>query len=85
MTTTRQDDPVAAHRSPLRSVAGFSVRHRWLVIVGWLLLVAMAVIGKNLAGGPFANDLSVSGTDSQAAHETMQQQFPSLSGDPCRS
>ena len=82
MTTTRQDDPVAAHRSPLRSVAGFSVRHRWLVIVGWLLLVAMAVIGKNLAGGSFANDLSVSGTDSQAAHETMQQQFPSLAGDP---
>ena len=82
MTTTRQDDPVAAHRSPLRSVAGFSVRHRWLVITGWLLLVAMAVLGKNLAGGSFANDLSVSGTDSQAAHETMQQQFPSLSGDP---
>ena len=82
MTTTRHDDPVAARRSPLRSVAGFSVRHRWLVIIGWLLLVAMAVLGKNLAGGSFANDLSVSGTDSQAAHETMQAQFPSLSGDP---
>lgn len=82
MTTTRQDDPVGARRSPLRAVAGFSVRRRWLVIIGWLLLVAMAVLGKNLAGGSFANDLSVSGTDSQAAHETMQAQFPSLSGDP---
>jgi RND superfamily putative drug exporter len=47
------------------------VRRRRLVIIGWLVLVAMAVLGKNLAGGSFANDLSVSGTDSEAAHETM--------------
>ena len=59
-----------------------SARYRWLVIIGWLLLVVLAVVGKNAAGGSFANDLSVSGTDSQAAYETMQQRFPDLSGDP---
>ncbi|HSO04374.1 MAG TPA: MMPL family transporter, partial [Candidatus Limnocylindrales bacterium] len=82
MTVTRHDEPASTRRSPLRAVAGFSVRHRWLVIVGWMLLVALAVVGRVVAGGSFANDLSVSGTDSQAAHETMQQQFPGLSGDP---
>ena len=52
------------------------------MIIGWLLLVVLAVVGKNAAGGSFANDLSVSGTDSQAAYETMEQRFPDLSGDP---
>ena len=82
MTTGQHADPLPAHRSPLRSVARFSVRYRWLVITGWLLLVVLTVVGKNIAGGSFANDLSVSGTDSRAAHLTMQQQFPDLSGDP---
>lgn len=63
-------------------MASVSVRYRWLVITGWLLLVGLAVVGKSAAGGSFANDLSVSGTDSQAAHEAMQWQFPDLSGDP---
>ncbi|MGB7980204.1 MAG: MMPL family transporter [Candidatus Nanopelagicales bacterium] len=44
--------------------------------------MALAVVGRNVAGGAFVNDLSVAGTDSQAAHETMQEQFPGLSGDP---
>lgn len=69
-------------RSPLRAVARFSVAHRWLVIVGWLLLVVLALAGKNVAGGSFANDLSVSGSDSAAARATMQERFPDQSGDP---
>jgi len=82
MSTGHHVDLLPKGRSPLRSVAGFSVRYRWLVITGWLLLVVLAVVAKSAAGGSFANDLSVSGTDSQAAHETMQQRFPNQSGDP---
>ncbi len=85
MSTELRVDPVPsvpAGRSPLRSVAGFAVRHRWLVIIGWLLLVALAVAGRSMAGGSFTNDLSVSDSDSQAAYETMQQRFPNQSGDP---
>jgi RND superfamily putative drug exporter len=52
------------------------------VIVGWLLLVVLALAGKNVAGGSFANDLSVSGSDSAAARATMQERFPDQSGDP---
>ena len=82
MSTGHQVDLVPTGRSPLRTVARLSVRYRWLVIIGWLLLVILAVVGKSAAGGSFANDLAVSGTDSQAAHATMQQRFPDLSGDP---
>ena len=82
MSTGHQVDLVPEGRSPLRTVAKLSVRYRWLVIIGWLLLVTLAVVGKSAAGGSFANDLEVSGTDSQAAHATMQQRFPDLSGDP---
>ena len=82
MATTEQVDTASASTFGLRAIAGFSARHRWLVITGWLLLVGLSVVGKNAAGGSFANDLSVSGTDSQAAYETMQQRFPGLSGDP---
>ncbi len=82
MVTTKQSDAAPARKSGLGGVADFSVRHRWLVIIGWLLLVVLAVVGKDAAGGSFANDLSVSGTDSQAAYEAMEQRFPDLSGDP---
>lgn len=63
-------------------MASLSVRYRWLVISGWLLLVFLAIVGKSAYGGSFANDLSVSGTDAQAAHEALQRDFPDLSGDP---
>lgn len=82
MATTEQLDTASAGTFGLRAIAGFSAQHRWVVIIGWLLLVGLAVVGKNAAGGSFANDLSVSGTDSQAAYDTMQQRFPGLSGDP---
>ena len=81
--TTRHHPPAAtARRSPLTAVARLSVRYRWWVIGGWLLLVALAAGGSNLAGGSFVNDLSVAGTDSQAAHDTMRQRFPDQAGDP---
>lgn len=65
----------------LRTLATFSVRHRWLVIVTWLLLVGGALAAGQSFGGSFSNDLSVEGTDSQAAYDTLQERFPEMSGD----
>lgn len=42
----------------LRTLATFSVRHRWLVIVTWLLLVGGALAAGQSFGGSFSNDLS---------------------------
>jgi RND superfamily putative drug exporter len=82
MSTAQHLDTTVTSRSPLRAVARFSVAHRWAVIAGWILLLAAGIVGNRVAGGSFVNDLSVSGTDSQAAYDAMRTQFPQLSGDP---
>ncbi len=68
--------------TPLATMARFAIRFRWAVIVGWVLLIAVGGLSSRIAGGTFVNDLSVSGTDSQAAYNAMRAQFPDLSGDP---
>ncbi len=65
----------------LRSLATFSVRHRWLVVVTWLVLVLGANVAGQEYGGSFSNNLSVEGTDSQAAYDALAEQFPQTSGD----
>ena len=68
MTSSATTAPPRATRPPaprslLARLARGSIRHRWLVIAGWILLVGLAVGGNRLAGGSFVNDLSVSGAD----------------------
>ncbi|PLW70070.1 hypothetical protein C0036_20220, partial [Streptomyces sp. DJ] len=65
----------------LAALARFSVRHRWPVIALWLLAVLGAGLAAQQAGGSFSNDLTLSGTDSQAAHDTLRERYPELSGD----
>jgi RND superfamily putative drug exporter len=72
----------SGRRSPLVALARGSIRYRWWVVAGWILLVGLAAVGSRAVGGSFVNDLSVSGTDSQAAYDTMRESFPQLSGDP---
>jgi RND superfamily putative drug exporter len=65
----------------LRTLATFSVRHRWSVIATWLLLVIGVLVAGQTYGGTFSNDLSLENTDSQAAHDALKQKFPEMSGD----
>ncbi len=65
----------------LSELATFSVRHRWLVIVTWLLLVGGVLAAGQISGGSFSNDLSIEDTDSQAAYDALQERFPEMSGD----
>ncbi|WEV78195.1 MMPL family transporter [Janibacter cremeus] len=65
----------------LRALATFSVRHRWLVIVTWLLLVGGLLFAGQSYGGSFSNDMSIEDTDSQAAYDALEEQFPEMSGD----
>src|SRR5512145_1382092 len=65
----------------LGNVAAFSVRHRWLVVLTWLVLVAGVTVAGQTYGGSFSNDLSVEDTDSQAAYASLERKFPDQSGD----
>lgn len=58
-----------------------STRYRWVVVAIWLVLILGAVLGSRAIGGTFNNDLTLAGTDSQAAYDTLREQFPELAGD----
>jgi RND superfamily putative drug exporter len=58
-----------------------SVRHRFLVIGGWLLLVLTLVVGARVIGTPTDNDVSLPGTDAQLVRDlTASAQAPLTSG-----
>ncbi|MEQ7125676.1 MMPL family transporter [Actinopolymorpha sp. B11F2] len=65
----------------LAALGRFSYRHRWLVLITWSLLLLGAVAARTEYGGQFANDLTLSDTDSQAAYDTLRERFPDMSGD----
>ena len=65
----------------LAALGRFSVRHRWFVLATWILLLVGAVATARELGGSFANDLTLSGTDSQAAYDVLRERFPDMAGD----
>lgn len=65
----------------LATLGRFSARHRWAVLIAWVLLLLGTVAAGRLAGGSFTNDLTISGADSQAAYDTLRARFPDMSGD----
>jgi putative drug exporter of the RND superfamily len=65
----------------LSALATFSVRHRWLVIATWLMLVGGVLLAGQTYGGSFSNDVSIEDSDSQAAYDALEEKFPGMSGD----
>lgn len=65
----------------LRALATFSVRHRWVVVVTWLVVVVGVLLAGKTSGGSFSNDVSIDGTDSQQAYDALRADFPEMSGD----
>lgn len=66
----------------MRAFAQWSVRHRRVVIVGWVMLILALMLLSRLAGGAVdKNDFSFSGYDSQDARVVLQREFPSAAGD----
>ncbi|MBA8828648.1 MMPL family transporter [Alpinimonas psychrophila] len=62
-------------------LARISTRYRWVVVIAWALLVLGALFGSKAYGGTFSNDLTLAGTDSQAAYDQLRSEFPELAGD----
>jgi RND superfamily putative drug exporter len=65
----------------LERLAHWSYTHRWKMLLIWIVaLVGILVLGST-AGGPYSNNFSLPGTDSQRAFDLLKQKFPSKSGD----
>jgi putative drug exporter of the RND superfamily len=62
-------------------VAGWCVRHRGRVLIGWLVIVVAAIAVTSGIGTRAANQFSLGGTESQQAQDLLTQAFPAQSGD----
>ncbi len=62
-------------------LARWCFTHRRTVLAAWLLLLVVALGGARAAGGAFNSDLSLPGTDSQAAVSLLTQHYPAAAGE----
>ncbi|MGK5631544.1 MMPL family transporter [Streptomyces sp. URMC 123] len=58
----------------------FCSRHRMAVIIGWLVLLAVAVTGVVASGGRTNDEFRVPGTESQHALDVLSDRLPAASG-----
>ena len=65
----------------MRSVARWCVRHRWVVVGAWLLVLAGTFLGSTLTSSNYATSTTISGTPSAAAASLLQRAVPGQSGD----
>jgi RND superfamily putative drug exporter len=62
-------------------MATWCVRHRRLVVAGWLLAVTLATVLAGIAGSNFSNTFSLPGTGSANAAGLLTSVSPQVSGD----
>ncbi len=62
-------------------LARWCFTHRRIVLGAWLLLLVVALGAGRAAGGSFNSDLSLPGTDSQAAVSLLAQHYPAAAGE----
>ncbi len=65
----------------MKSLARFSVRRRWLVLVIWLILIIGVNAAAQSVGSAYSNSFSLPGTNSTHALQLLERGFPHTSGD----
>jgi RND superfamily putative drug exporter len=65
----------------LDRIARWAYRRRWWMLAIWIVALAGFLVLGATAGGKYAEDFSLPGTESQHGFDLLKQQFPSQSGD----
>ena len=65
----------------VKSLARFSVRRRWLVLVIWIVLIIGVNVVAQSVGSAYSNSFSLPGTNSTSALHLLERGFPHQSGD----
>jgi len=58
----------------------WSARHRVIVLIGWIGLLAAATIGSHVLGGIYSDNFALPGTSAQQGAEELQAHRPSAGG-----
>ncbi len=66
---------------PLGRLADLAYRHRLLTVSAWVAALGLAVVFAGAFGGEFRADYSAPGSDSSAAQQLLEDEFPAQSGD----
>ena len=69
----------------LYGLARFCVRRRFVVVGVWLVLTIALVSVSHRLGDNTNDNLSLPGTDSQRASDTLAKSFPDQANGPARS
>jgi RND superfamily putative drug exporter len=65
----------------VKSLARFSVRRRWFVLIVWIVLIVGVNAAAQAAGSAYSNSFSLPGTNSIHALQLLEKGFPTQSGD----
>ena len=65
----------------MRALAAWSFRHRKLVVLGWLVIVAAIFMSSASMGTRYTSSFSLPNTDSTKALNLLQANAPAQSGD----
>jgi putative drug exporter of the RND superfamily len=65
----------------LARIATTCFRRRRLVLLAWVAVVVTAVLAAGSLAGAWADDARLSGTDSQAAYDLLEDEMPSRAGE----
>jgi putative drug exporter of the RND superfamily len=68
-------------RGLLEGLARFSYRHKWLMFLIWILLLAATVFLAETEGGKLNNNFSLPGTETQETFDLLQEKMPDRAGD----
>src|SRR5436305_14563761 len=63
------------------SVAQWTISHRRMTVVAWLMLVVLALGASSAVGSHYNNSNSLKGTESQRATDLLRNNFPAQAGD----
>ena len=64
----------------LHAIAHWCFAHRWLVVALWLLVLVAGAAGAKVSGGTLDNTFTIPGSQSQAALDQVQRDFPAAAG-----
>src|SRR3954463_10586359 len=72
------DDGLRWSRLPrrLHRLGLFAAHHKWMAILTWVIVLVLVGALYHAAGSNTSNNLDLPGTDSQAANDLLEQQFP---------